>query len=142
MPFSFLLLPLFTMKYAWTESELNLNCPCLEAILLVWPPFGGIGLQVSGGGQKFSPRAGRTRSRLTCGLPVRILTHTRRASLETQAKRAEGRSVRRPCVRNGGFRSHTALVKSPCPLGVTEAAQAQENLSLSQQVLTPVTGQR
>ena len=92
MPFSFLLLPLFTMKYALTESELNLNCrPCLEAILLVWPPFGGIDLQVSGGGQKFSPRAGRTRSRLTCGLPVRILTHTRQARDAGQASRRQER---------------------------------------------------
>ena len=91
MPFSFLLLPLFTMKYALTESELNLNCPCLEAILLVWPPFGGIGLQVSGGGQTFSPRAGRTRSGLTCGLPVRILTHTRQARDAGQASRRQER---------------------------------------------------
>jgi hypothetical protein len=35
MLLSFLLFLLFTMKYAWTESEPNLNCPCFEATLLV-----------------------------------------------------------------------------------------------------------
>jgi hypothetical protein len=118
------------MKYAWTESEPNLNCPCFEATLLVRSPFGGIDLQVSRGGQTFSPRTGRTRSGLTCGLPcVYLRTQDKQ---QTQAKRAEGRSVRRPCVRNDGFRSHTPLVKPSCPLGVKRRRNKHKDLVLSE----------
>jgi hypothetical protein len=81
---SFLLLPLFLMKQAFTELALNWNCPCVDAILFAWHPFGGIELAFTYHGRQLprvwaeregdcAPplRAGRARERAGCEPKVR-----------------------------------------------------------------------